>query len=281
MAQHLGLLLKRLGLIMGVYTGFRLVFYALNHHQFVNNDLVDIGFAFIHGLRFDLSSILITNIFFILFSILPGNLINKSSYQSFLKVLFIVVNFIFIFVNMADSEYYKFTGKRINLDVVDLSGEMAAQLDQFIVNYWHLDLLGLIFFIILSFLIAPNISFAGGYQSKSYGRTGYLKKDRLDPDRTNIYDRNGSRKGYLKQDRLFKDRTYIYDRDGRKKGYIKQDRLFKDQTNIYDRDGGREGYLKKDRLDKDRTNIFNQDGSREGYLKQDNLFEDRTNIFND
>ena len=75
-----------------------------------------------------------------------------------------------------------------------------------------------IFFIILSFLIAPNISFAGGYQSKSYGRTGYLKKDRLDPDRTNIYDRNGSRKGYLKQDRLFKDRTYIYDSNGEKKG---------------------------------------------------------------
>lgn len=85
MGQHIGLLLKRLGLIMAIYTGFRLVFFVLNHHQFVNHDLVDIGFSFVHGLRFDLSSILITNIFFILFSILPGNFKYKFGYQSFLK----------------------------------------------------------------------------------------------------------------------------------------------------------------------------------------------------
>ena len=84
-----------------------------------------------------------------------------------------------------------------------------------------------IFFIILSFLIASNISLAGGYKSKRSGRTGYLKKDRLDTDRTNIYDRSGSIKGYMKQDRLFKDRMYFYDSNGEKKGYIKQDRLFK------------------------------------------------------
>ena len=51
-----------------------------------------------------------------------------------------------------------------------------------------------IFFVILSFLIFHNISFAGGYQSKSYGREGYLKKDPLDPDRASETAEHGDRR---------------------------------------------------------------------------------------
>jgi len=94
-----------------------------------------------------------------------------------------------------------------------------------------------IFFTLLSFLIFASNSFAGDFKSERSGRTGYLKKDRFDPDRTIIYDRDGSRKGYLKQDRFDKDRMYFYDKDGRREGYIKQDRFDEDRTNIYDRDG--------------------------------------------
>jgi len=113
-----------------------------------------------------------------------------------------------------------------------------------------------IFFVILSFLIFPNLILAGGYKSERSGRTGYLKQDRLYPDRTNIYDRNSSRKGYLKQGRLFKDRTYIYDSKGQIKGYLKEDWLNKDQTNFYGKEGERKGHLKQDRLDEERTNIL-------------------------
>ena len=67
-----------------------------------------------------------------------------------------------------------------------------------------------IFFIILSFLIASNISLAGGYKSKRSGRTGYLKKDLLDKERTNIFNQNGHRKGYLKKDPILDDRMDIY-----------------------------------------------------------------------
>ena len=100
--------------------------------------------------------------------------------------------------------------------------------------------------LLLSFLIASNISLAGDFKSKPSGKTGYLKKDRFDSDRINIYDQNGSRKGYMKQDRFLKDRTYYYDKDGKREGYIEKDRFFKDQTNIFDRDGTRKGsFIKK------------------------------------
>ena len=67
-----------------------------------------------------------------------------------------------------------------------------------------------IFLILTSFLVSSSISLAGGYKSERSGRKGYLKKDRFDSDRTNIYDRNGSRKGYLKKDRFLKrDESYV------------------------------------------------------------------------
>ena len=47
--------------------------------------------------------------------------------------------------------------------------------------------LTLIFIILTSFLIPFNISIAGGFQSDGSGQTGYLKKDRFDEDRINVY----------------------------------------------------------------------------------------------
>lgn len=52
----------------------------------------------------------------------------------------------------------------------------------------------LIFIILTSFLVFSNTSMAGGLKSERSGRTGYLKKDRFDSDRINIYDRNGEKK---------------------------------------------------------------------------------------
>lgn len=63
--------------------------------------------------------------------------------------------------------------------------------------------------VILSFIFTSNTSFAGEL-SERFGRTGYLKKDRFDEDRTNIFDQDGSRKGYLEQDNFYEDRINIY-----------------------------------------------------------------------
>ena len=104
----------------------------------------------------------------------------------------------------------------------------------------------IIFSAIFIFLASSTPSFSGGDKLRRPGRDGYLKRDSLDEDRINIYDRGGSSKGYLKGDNIFKDRMYIYDKNGRKKGYIKKDTLFDDRTNIYDSNGRRKGYLKDD-----------------------------------
>jgi hypothetical protein len=61
--------------------------------------------------------------------------------------------------------------------------------------------------IIAIFVLAAGTSFSGDKgSSRSSGQSGYLKKDPIFKDRTNIYDRDGAQKGYIKQDPLLDGR---------------------------------------------------------------------------
>ena len=62
-----------------------------------------------------------------------------------------------------------------------------------------------------------------------------LKKDTLDPERTNIKEKTGEIKGYLKRDTLDRNRINVYDQYGNQKGYLKKDTLSPDTWNFRER----------------------------------------------
>ena len=66
------------------------------------------------------------------------------------------------------------------------------------------------FSVVLTLLIPSPFLYADRNETNKSGQSGYLRKDRLFEDRTNIYNENGRQKGYLKPDNLFKDRVNIY-----------------------------------------------------------------------
>lgn len=143
------LLLLRLGLVFIAYSLTRLCFFLMNLESFEEVALTDILFSFIHGLRFDASAILYTNIVFILLSILPFSFVVKSSWQAFLRVWFVVTNSIFLITNVADAEYVKFTGKRMDLSMFNMLQDVADQLGQLMLNYWYVSLVGLLVVVVL------------------------------------------------------------------------------------------------------------------------------------
>ena len=79
------------------------------------------------------------------FFFVPKSLFKKPQYFYFLKGLFFLVNAPFIVANLIDCEYFKFTGNRMNLQILLLRREAFHQLDQFFVNYVSIVLLAGLF----------------------------------------------------------------------------------------------------------------------------------------
>ena len=134
-------LFGRLMVLVGIYQFMRLGFMILNWNQFQKFHFFELAGAFLVGLRFDVSAVLMSNLIFILMALVPFKLARTDVYQKLLKVIFIMANFVFIGMNLADIEYYKFTDTRLNKSVLFLGNEAANQVDQFIVNYWHLSVM--------------------------------------------------------------------------------------------------------------------------------------------
>lgn len=128
-------LLKRLGLSFLFFFIFRVIFYFYNYNYFSPFPLGDTLFAFVYGLRFDLAIVLITNLFFIIGSLLP---ITHIKYRVFLKVLFVIFNTVFLGVVVVDIEFFSFVGKKMTFDIFDMGEDIKGQSLQIIKNYWYL-----------------------------------------------------------------------------------------------------------------------------------------------
>lgn len=144
---------KALGLLFIIYTLLRLVFLFLNLQSYQKFDSLQIAQALVAGWRFDLSAVLILNtpfLFLVFFT--PRPLWRRKAVPSFLRGFFVATNFPFILANLVDSEYYKFTGSRINIEIFLFRNEIGNQLTQFLMNYWHLAFLGtLLLFALIRF----------------------------------------------------------------------------------------------------------------------------------
>lgn len=137
----LKLLLKRLGLLMGLYMLLRLAFYLFNYKTFASADTGATVIAFLHGLRFDVAALCIINSPFVLLSLFPHGNTGNRIYQRVLLVLFLVLNMPFVALALVDLEFFKFIGKRSSNEVFTITGDILDQIGQLITYYWYLLLL--------------------------------------------------------------------------------------------------------------------------------------------
>ena len=110
----------------------------------LNNDIMGL----VEGsLKFDTSAILYTNALYAILMLLPLHYKESIAWRKVAKWIFIIVNSIAIIINLADSVYFKYTGKRTAANVFqefqnenNLSSILAAE----IITHWYLFLLGII-----------------------------------------------------------------------------------------------------------------------------------------
>ena len=149
--KHIGILAKRLAIVLVIFTICRILFWIFNASYF--QDVT--ASVFLGGLRFDLSAIVILNSPLIIFHLIPFPFRSKKWYQTFLKVLFLVINSLLITFNLIDLEYFKFTFKRSTADLlqlITLGDDVANLLPQFMIDYWYIPLILVVLIVLMNYL---------------------------------------------------------------------------------------------------------------------------------
>ncbi len=148
------LLLRRLGLVFGLYTILRGLFLLCNHRLFHDMDAGQIALAFLHGLRFDLSAIISINFFYLLLTFLPRRTNPTPGFERLLKWVFLTQNIPFILLNIVDLEYFQFTGRRSTLALIFMAGDAGFKISSVVTYYWAM-------FLLATLLLLPLFVFYG------------------------------------------------------------------------------------------------------------------------
>ncbi|MES2386811.1 MAG: sulfatase-like hydrolase/transferase [Bacteroidota bacterium] len=143
------LLCRRLAVVMLLYTGCRFIFLFANPLVFSEAGTWQKTLAFLTGLRFDLSAVFSVNAPVILLSLIPFNVQNRVIWQKVIKATYLLCNIPFLWMNLADSVYFRFTGKRISAELLQMAGDVQDQTAQLFINFWPIILLWAVFTAIL------------------------------------------------------------------------------------------------------------------------------------
>lgn len=110
--------LIKLSITLIFYSFSRLLFYLFNLHYFRDLDMAGTCLAFVAGLRFDLSALIILSSLFILMNTVPFPIRNKNWWQGTANIFLILFNSIGFGLNAIDSVYFRFTSKRMTADIL-------------------------------------------------------------------------------------------------------------------------------------------------------------------
>jgi len=130
--KYLQTYLKRIFVLLGLYTTSRIFFYLNNTDSFISITIIE----FIEGIRFDLSALIYINTLLFILLLIPHNFRNNKYITNW---LFYIVNIPFILLNNMDIEYFKFTQKRSTIDffqLIQLGDDASRIIPQYIKGYW-------------------------------------------------------------------------------------------------------------------------------------------------
>lgn len=133
----------RILLVYIFYFFARILFYFYNVNLIKINSFFDFVRLSYHGIAFDTTTILYTNILFIVLSVLPLVINTKKVFQKILFYLYFTTNLLMYSFNFVDFIYYRYSfnrSTRASLDTLENEDKTTLLLN-FVVGYWHVFLL--------------------------------------------------------------------------------------------------------------------------------------------
>lgn len=122
------------------YTLLRLGFFIANHRFFSDVGTGEIIQAFIYGIIFDISALLMINGPLLLLYNLPLKFTNQQWFKITLLVLFLLLNLIFITINLADYGYFPVTQRRLMSEIYIMFVDIMRMLPSMFSDYYYLFL---------------------------------------------------------------------------------------------------------------------------------------------
>ena len=98
------------------------------------------------GLMFDTSALLYGNALYLLLVLLPCHIKENRRYHNALRWLFVVVNMLYVAINLIDSVYFRFSGRRTTMSVFSqFSNEsnLGSIIAQEALSHWYLVLIAI------------------------------------------------------------------------------------------------------------------------------------------
>lgn len=137
--QEVKSLFFKLSFVLFLYSLTRLVFLFLNP-VFIEQGFLSILNAFWVGTWYDVSATIYSNAVVIILSFI--SLFKTYKYIRILeRYFFIIINSLFLFLNLLDSAYFKFSGKRSGVDILSESADWLPLLGSYFIDYYYILLL--------------------------------------------------------------------------------------------------------------------------------------------
>ena len=143
---HIQALFVRLLVVLSVLTITRIIFYANNSGAFSNLGISD----WISGIWFDIITVALIFLPFIILSILPVPFRENRWYRLLQKLTFYIPFLTAVALNLVDTEYFNFTQKRSTADlfaIVSAGNDVGQLLTTFIKDFWFLIVCFILIFI--------------------------------------------------------------------------------------------------------------------------------------
>lgn len=134
------LLLQRLLLLLIPYELTRIFFFAYNHHYFASIDTHQFLYYCFIGLRFDVPAIIMTNLPFIILSLIPFGGPDSIYRKGVVKTVYMVCNSLALFMQFGDSVFLPFVYKRSTADIfkfLSLGSDSADVMPSVVKDYWY------------------------------------------------------------------------------------------------------------------------------------------------
>ena len=141
----------RLGTMLLLLAFSRWLLFLFNTGNFPNLSLGEQFRLFFIGMRFDIWTLIIANLPFLIFYGIPFEFKYNKVYCQIIDILFIITNILSITLNLIDVIYYRYIDKRMTSELFGFmqhtDDNQGGLVKQFIVDFWFMVVIFAVFFI--------------------------------------------------------------------------------------------------------------------------------------
>lgn len=132
----------------------RAEFLLWNWSLFKNKPLQDLLWSFFVGLRFDIAAILTLTAPLVLVALVPWPKSWNKHWATLTWVLFTLLQVPFLILNLVDTEFINFVGRRFSFDSLFVVNEIPGKFLNFVSSYWMLFLINTV--VVVLFVLAAR-----------------------------------------------------------------------------------------------------------------------------